>query len=208
MNLAQPLYTSFLYALALVGIFVAAPRFVGLALAVLAYETLAAMAFVGATRYRVSTDFLLALLGRKRNRLGAAAPAHVAVKVLHVHRVRGIGGSERHLLTLLPALAERGHDVRFLGLDDTSGEPDPFYAQLDRAVRTASAPRDIDPALGSRGRRADAGPPRPRPHAPRARRRLRRAAVRAARLTKHNDDPFRAGPFRHAERRRAPRFAR
>jgi 4-amino-4-deoxy-L-arabinose transferase-like glycosyltransferase len=30
--------------------------------AVLAYLTLAAMAFVGATRYRVSTDFLLALL--------------------------------------------------------------------------------------------------------------------------------------------------
>jgi len=30
------------------------------------------------------------------------------VKVLHVHRIGGIGGSERHLLTLLPALAERG----------------------------------------------------------------------------------------------------
>jgi hypothetical protein len=61
-SLAQPLYTSFLYALALLGIFIAAPRFVGLALAVLVYQTLAAMAFVGATRYRVSTDFLLALL--------------------------------------------------------------------------------------------------------------------------------------------------
>jgi hypothetical protein len=61
-SLAQPLYTSFLYALALLGIFVAAPRFLGLALAVLAYQTIAAMVFVGATRYRVSTDFLLALL--------------------------------------------------------------------------------------------------------------------------------------------------
>jgi 4-amino-4-deoxy-L-arabinose transferase-like glycosyltransferase len=76
-SLAQPLYTSFLYALTLVGIFVAAPRFVGLALAVLVYQTLAAMAFVGATRYRVSTDFLLALLAagaidwvlRRRRRL-------------------------------------------------------------------------------------------------------------------------------------------
>jgi 4-amino-4-deoxy-L-arabinose transferase-like glycosyltransferase len=76
-SLAQPLYTSFLYALALLGIFVAAPRFVGLALAVLVYQTLAAMAFVGATRYRVSTDFLLALLAagaidwalRRRRRL-------------------------------------------------------------------------------------------------------------------------------------------
>ena len=61
-SLAQPLYTSFLYALALVGIFVAARGFVGLAFAVLAYQTLAAMVFVGATRYRVATDFLLALL--------------------------------------------------------------------------------------------------------------------------------------------------
>jgi hypothetical protein len=61
-SLAQPLYTSFLYALALVGIFVAARGFAGLALAVLAYQTLAAMAFVGATRYRVTTDFLIALL--------------------------------------------------------------------------------------------------------------------------------------------------
>jgi hypothetical protein len=61
-SLVQPLYTSFLYALALLGIFVASRRFVGLALAVLAYQTLAAMVFVGATRYRVATDFLLALL--------------------------------------------------------------------------------------------------------------------------------------------------
>jgi len=61
-SLAQPLYTSLLYALALVGIFVAARGFVGLALAVLTYQTFAAVVFVGATRYRVATDFLLALL--------------------------------------------------------------------------------------------------------------------------------------------------
>jgi hypothetical protein len=61
-SLAQPLYTSILYALALLGIFVTASRFVGLALAVLAYQTVAAMVFVGATRYRVATDFLIALL--------------------------------------------------------------------------------------------------------------------------------------------------
>jgi hypothetical protein len=61
-SLAQPLYTSFLYALALIGIFVTARWFVGLALAVLAYQTVAAMAFVGATRYRIATDFLIAVL--------------------------------------------------------------------------------------------------------------------------------------------------
>lgn len=59
---AQPLYTAALYALALIGIVVGPRRFVGLAVAVLAYQTLAAVVFVGATRYRVSTDFLLALL--------------------------------------------------------------------------------------------------------------------------------------------------
>ena len=61
-NWAQPLYTSLLYALALVGILVGPRRFVSLAVAVLAYQTAAAMVFVGATRYRVATDFLLALL--------------------------------------------------------------------------------------------------------------------------------------------------
>jgi hypothetical protein len=61
-RLAQPLYTAFLYALGLIGLFVGPGRFVALALAVLAYQTVAAIVFVGATRYRVSTDFLIALL--------------------------------------------------------------------------------------------------------------------------------------------------
>jgi hypothetical protein len=59
---AQPVYTSLLFALGLVGIAVAPRKFVVLALAVLAYQTLAAIVFVGATRYRVATDFLIALL--------------------------------------------------------------------------------------------------------------------------------------------------
>ncbi len=59
---AEPLYMSVLFALGLVGVFVAPRPFVALALVVLAYQTLAAMMFVGATRYRVSTDFLVALL--------------------------------------------------------------------------------------------------------------------------------------------------
>jgi glycosyltransferase involved in cell wall biosynthesis len=128
------------------------------------------------------------------------------VKVLHVHRVRGVGGSERHLLTLLPALRERGHDVRFLGLDD--GEPDPFYAQLDRLgvpYDRLSAPRDIDPALLARSARLAR---RLRPqlvHTHLVHADVYGAAAAAACgaglvSTKHNDDPFRTGPFRHAER--------
>ncbi len=51
-----------LYALAVAGVFVAPPAFVGLAMLMLAYNTLAAMVFAGTARYRTPWDFLLALL--------------------------------------------------------------------------------------------------------------------------------------------------
>jgi glycosyltransferase involved in cell wall biosynthesis len=124
------------------------------------------------------------------------------MRVVHVHRMRGIGGSERHLLTLLPALAERGVDPVFVGLDDPAWDPADFYDALRvPAVRIVS-PRDIDPLL-----------------VPRLARTLSAdvvhthlvhadvygglaAKLRGTRLvsTKHNDDPFRVGPFRFAER--------
>jgi 4-amino-4-deoxy-L-arabinose transferase-like glycosyltransferase len=59
---AQPVYTSVLYALGLLGLVFAPRRFAALAVALLAYQTLVAMVFVGATRYRITTDFLIALL--------------------------------------------------------------------------------------------------------------------------------------------------
>jgi 4-amino-4-deoxy-L-arabinose transferase-like glycosyltransferase len=58
----EPAFTILLYAFALWGAFLAPRRFVGLTAALLAYNTLAAMAFAGTTRYRVPWDFLLALL--------------------------------------------------------------------------------------------------------------------------------------------------
>ena len=58
----EPAYMWALYALALVGLFLAPRAFVALALLLLAYQTAAALVFVGATRYRVAWDFLLALL--------------------------------------------------------------------------------------------------------------------------------------------------
>jgi len=48
---------------------------------------------------------------------------------------------------LLPALSERGADVSFLGLDDPSRAPDPFYEALTVPYERLSAPRDVDPAL-------------------------------------------------------------
>jgi glycosyltransferase involved in cell wall biosynthesis len=133
------------------------------------------------------------------------------VRVVHLHRIRGIGGSERHLLTLLPALSERGVELVFLGLDDPGWPVEPFYRELEVESLRLPCPRDIDPVLLRRVRRELA--------------RLRPDVVHthlvhgdvygtlgAGRVpvvsTKHNDDPFRRGPFRHVERlltRRASR---
>jgi hypothetical protein len=51
-----------IYLLALIGLFLVPRRFAALALTFLAYNTVAAWVFAGATRYRVSFDFVLALL--------------------------------------------------------------------------------------------------------------------------------------------------
>ena len=58
----EPAFVIALFVLALVGVFVAPPHFVGLAALMLGYNTLAAMVFAGTARYRAPWDFLLALL--------------------------------------------------------------------------------------------------------------------------------------------------
>ena len=73
-RIVEPVYMWILYALAFVGLFVARRAFVALALALFAYNTAAALVFVGATRYRVAWDFLLAILA-------AAALARLAERV-------------------------------------------------------------------------------------------------------------------------------
>jgi glycosyltransferase involved in cell wall biosynthesis len=126
------------------------------------------------------------------------------VNVLHVHRIGGIGGSERYLLTLLPALAERGVEVRFLGLDDPARAPDPFYEALTVPYERLSAPRDVDPALAWRIARVAHGADLVHTHLVHA---DVYGALGARRLvsTKHNDDPFRAAAFRYVERALARR---
>jgi hypothetical protein len=61
-RVVEPAYMIALYVLAIAGLFFAPRAFVVLALLLLAYQTLCAAIFVGATRYRVAWDFLLALL--------------------------------------------------------------------------------------------------------------------------------------------------
>ena len=124
------------------------------------------------------------------------------MRIAHVHRIRGIGGSERHLLTLLPALAERGFEPVLVGLDDPDWDAADFYGALTVPAVRVPSPRDVDPLLLARlvrSLRADV-----------VHTHLVHADVYggvAAKLrgewlvsTKHNDDPFRTGPFRYVER--------
>jgi 4-amino-4-deoxy-L-arabinose transferase-like glycosyltransferase len=61
-RVVEPIYMWALYALAAAGLFVAPRTFVALALLLFAYQSACAAFFVGATRYRIAWDFLLALL--------------------------------------------------------------------------------------------------------------------------------------------------
>ena len=181
--------------------------FVALALLLLAYQTAAALAFVGATRYRVAWDFLLALLAAATLEHVIQRCAH-AMRVLHVHRIRGIGGSERHLLTLLPALAERGVEPRARRpRRSRPGTPTDFYDALRVPSVRVRSPRDLDPLLLARLVRELARPTSCTRISctPTSTAALGEAARRTLVSTKHNDDPFRRGavPLRRARPRAA-----
>ncbi len=73
------------------------------------------------------------------------------MKVLHVQKVNGIGGSERHLLELVPRLRARGVDATFCVL--TEAGSDEFVGLLETAgVPTHRVPAgpDLNPLLVSR----------------------------------------------------------
>ncbi|MFN8223049.1 MAG: glycosyltransferase [Gaiellales bacterium] len=57
-------------------------------------------------------------------------------QLLHVAKVSGISGAENHLLLLLPALRERGYDVRLLHLH----EHEPGAAEFADALATRGVP--------------------------------------------------------------------
>ncbi len=76
---------------------------------------------------------------------------------MHAAKVAGISGSEAHLLSLLPALHERGWDVRFLMLHEEEPGARDFAARLDDAgvpVRGIRISRDVDPRAFWRLQRA------------------------------------------------------
>ena len=70
------------------------------------------------------------------------------MRVVHIQKVKGIGGSERHLLTLLPGLMDRGVDVGMCVLAE--GDADTFVSQMEAvgvATAVVSAGSDFNPAL-------------------------------------------------------------
>jgi glycosyltransferase involved in cell wall biosynthesis len=64
----------------------------------------------------------------------------VMLKVLHVQKVGGMGGSEQHLLTLLPALREAGVDARMLA--PGTGP----WSRFTEPLRAAGVPTTVVPA--------------------------------------------------------------
>jgi glycosyltransferase involved in cell wall biosynthesis len=127
------------------------------------------------------------------------------VRVLHVHKITGVGGSERHLLTLLPALRERGIDARFLGLDVPGTDADRFYRELDAPAEHIRCGPDLSPRMAVDVVQAvrAARPDLLHTH-------LVHADVYGAFAsavtrtpfvsTRHNDDRYLLGPFRYVDR--------
>ena len=130
------------------------------------------------------------------------------MKVVHLHKLTGVSGSEGHLLALLPALRERGVDARVLGLDVPGSDFERFYAHLDRLGvphRSVRCGLDASPRMARdvvRAIRAER-PDLVHTH-------LVHADIyggAAARLlgipsvsTRHNDDRYLLGPFRYVDR--------
>ena len=130
------------------------------------------------------------------------------MKVLHLHKIRGVSGSERHLLTLLPALRERGVDARVLALDVEGSDAPRFYAELDAAgvpYRRVRCTLDVNPrmAVGAIAAVREERPDLLHTHLVHADV-YGAVASTATRVpfvsTRHNDDRYLLGPFRHVDR--------
>lgn len=75
------------------------------------------------------------------------------VRIIHLAKVAGISGSEAHLLSLLPALARRGWDVRFLMLHEREPGAWKFARALtERGIKLDSIAlaADVDPLAFAR----------------------------------------------------------
>jgi glycosyltransferase involved in cell wall biosynthesis len=138
------------------------------------------------------------------------------VRVLHLHKIKGVSGSERHLLTLLPALREHGIDARMLSLGVDGTDAPRFYAALDELGvpnRLVRCGLDVSPRLARdvvRAVRAES-PDLLHTHLVHA---DVYGSIASSRLrvpvvsSRHNDDRYLLGPFRYVDRAFARRASR
>ena len=138
------------------------------------------------------------------------------MKVLHLHKLTGVSGSEGHLLALLPALRAAGIDARFLGLDVPGSDAPRFYERLDAAevpYAASAAALDVSPRMARdviRAVRAER-PDLLHTHLVHADvyGAIAAWATRTPYLsTRHNDDRYLLGPFRYVDRAFARRARR
>jgi glycosyltransferase involved in cell wall biosynthesis len=129
------------------------------------------------------------------------------VRVLHLTKVQGIGGTEQHLLQLLPALRASGIDARFLSLD-AGQDAERFHRALDEREipwERVHCGLDVSPLLAAAVARhvRAAAPDLVHSHMVHAdvygslaARRIGAPLV----STRHNDDRYLLGPFRYVDR--------
>jgi glycosyltransferase involved in cell wall biosynthesis len=138
------------------------------------------------------------------------------MRVVHIAKVKGIAGAERHLLDLVPTLASSGVDVQMLVLEDPRFPTDSFRHALEERrvpVQVVRTRRNVDPLLVGRiarrlrGARADIvhthmihadlyGLPA-----------ARLAGVRGTVSSRHDNNPFRREPVYRWLNERAMRMA-
>ncbi|NUT55962.1 MAG: glycosyltransferase family 4 protein [Thermoleophilia bacterium] len=130
------------------------------------------------------------------------------MRVLHLHKLTGVSGSEGHLLALLPALRERGVDARFLGLDVPGTDAPRFYERLEELqvpYRRVRCGLDVSPRLARdvvRAVRAES-PDLLHTHLVHGDvyGSIAGSLTRTPFLsTRHNDDRYLLGPFRYVDR--------
>ena len=138
------------------------------------------------------------------------------MRVVHIHKLTGVSGSESHLLALLPALRTAGIDARFLGLDVPGSDAPRFYRRLeglDVPYRQVRCGTDVSVRMARdvvRAVRAE-DPDLIHTHLVHGDvyGALAAAALRIPYLsTRHNDDRYLLGPFRYVDRAFAHRARR
>ena len=130
------------------------------------------------------------------------------MKVLHLHKLTGVSGSEAHLLALLPALRERGIDARFLGLDVPGTDAPRFHARLDELGvphRSVRCGLDASPRLARDVIRAVRAEQPDLLHTHLVHGDVYGSIAAAVTRTpfvstRHNDDRYLLGPFRYVDR--------